>query len=404
MGENNKIKIVVLILVAVITFSAGIFVGAYFIDHNSGVGSVYNKNIEEPTFFNRDVDFRMFWQVWNFVKDNYYKQPVSETALFYGALEGMVDALKDPYTVFLDPELSELFISDLEGQFEGIGAEIGIKHDVLTIISPLPDSPAERAGLRPGDLVFAIDGEDTAGISIDEAVSKIRGEAGTEVVLTIFREGSEETQDIPITRGQIDMVSVRTTIRDDGIAYIELFRFAEDTEQLFEAAVNEVIKSGADAIIVDLRGNSGGYLESAVNVGSHWIGEDVVTIERDSKGEELPFYGKNKPILAGIPTVVLINAGTASGSEIMAGALRDYSLATIIGEQSYGKGSVQQMESFKDGSAVKVTIAEWLTPNGESFNEAGLTPDIIIEMTPEDYNDDEDPQFDQAIEYLLKGE
>jgi len=403
MAENNNIKIVILILVAVITFSAGIFVGVFFIGNNSDTGEVTNKNAEQATFLNRDVDFRMFWQVWNFVKDNYYKQPVSETALFYGALEGMVDALKDPYTVFFNPDFADQFISDLEGQFEGIGAEIGIKHDILTIISPLPDSPAEKSGLRPGDLVLAIDGEDTAGISIDEAVSKIRGEAGTEVVLTIFREGFEEPQDISITRGQIDMVSVRTTVRDDGIAYVEMFRFAEDTEKLFEESVNEIIKSGANGIIVDLRGNSGGYLESAVNVASHWIGEEIITIERDSQGNELPFYGKNKPVLAGLPTIVLINAGTASGSEIMAGALRDYSMATIVGESSYGKGSVQQMETFKDGSAVKVTIAEWLTPNGDSFNENGIAPDVTVEMTSEDYNEDRDPQLDKALE-ILRGE
>lgn len=396
---GNKIKHVVTALLLIIVFSAGIVVGGFY--SNGGTGQVLNKDAEEPTFLNRDVDFRMFWQVWNLLKDEFYRQPVSETELFYGALVGMVDALGDPYTVFFTPTGAEEFDAELEGKFEGIGAEIGIKHDTLTIISPLPNSPAEKAGIMAGDKVLAIDGEDTAGIYIEDAVMKIRGEAGTEVVLTIWRDGEEDIFDVPIIRGKIDMVSVRTTIRPDNLAYVEIFSFAEDTPDLFDEGVDEMLDADVSGIILDLRGNSGGYLEAAVYVASRWIGDDVVTIERDSKGNQENFYGQGKNSLEGIPTIVLINQGTASGSEIVAGALRDYGLAETVGMTTFGKGSVQQMESLKDGSAVKITVAEWLTPDGASFNEVGLMPDHELEMTSEDYNEDRDPQLDKAVEILL---
>jgi len=397
-GKN--IKLVFLILILIIIFTLGVFLGNNFAER-AGNGEVKNKDAEQAVYLERDVDFRMFWQVWNIVLEKFYDQPVSETRLFYGALQGMVASLEDPYTVFFTPDEADEFAKDLEGQFEGIGAEIGIKHDMLTIIAPVPESPAERAGLRPGDKVLAIDGLDTTGITVDRAVSLIRGEAGTEVVLTIWREESEDTFDVVITRGKIDMVSVRTTTREDGIAYLEIFSFAEDTEDLFEEAVDEIIDSGARAIILDLRGNSGGYLQSAVDVAGHWIGEQLITVERDSEGNETVFYGEGRPRLADIPTVVLVNRGTASGSEILAGALRDYDLAILVGEKTFGKGSVQEMEILKDGSAVKVTVAEWLTPNGFSFNEEGIVPDYEIEYGEDDYNEDRDPPLDKAVEILI---
>ena len=398
-GSHKKIKHVIAALLLIIVFSAGIVIGGYY-GENKGSGEVTNKDAEESTYLGQDVDFRMFWQVWNILKESYYRQPVSETKLFYGALAGMVDSLDDPYTVFFTPTRADEFDEELEGRFEGIGAEIGIKHDVLTIIAPLPNSPAEKAGLHSGDLVLAIDGEDTTGIYIEDAVMKIRGEAGTDVVLTIYREGDEATQDISITRGKIDMVSVRTTIREDNIAYVEIFSFAEDTVDLFDEGVDEILDANVDGIILDLRGNSGGYLEAAVYVASRWTGKQVVTIEKDSKSEESNYYGQGKASLENIPTVVLINQGTASGSEIVAGALGDYDMAETVGMPSFGKGSVQQMEKLKDGSAVKITVAEWLTPNGTSFNEAGLVPDYEIEMAGDDYNEDRDPQLDKALELL----
>ncbi|MDD4995654.1 MAG: S41 family peptidase [Patescibacteria group bacterium] len=397
--DNKKIRLIISGLALIIVFSGGIVLGSHF-SGGSRSGDVINKEVEQPVYLEKNADFRMFWQVWNMVKDKYYKQPVSETRLFYGALEGMVAALDNPYTVFFTPENAENFTKDLEGKFEGIGAEIGIRHDQLTVISPLPDSPAERAGLKIGDNILAIDALDTTGMSVEKAVSLIRGPAGTDVVLLIWREGAEEPFETRITRGAIDMVSVRWKMLPDGIAYIELMSFAEDTVDLFNRAVGDVTGAGAKGVILDLRGNSGGYLESAVDVASHWIGTQIITIERDSKGVETPFYGNNQGALADIPTVILMNQGTASGSEILAGALKDYGKATLVGKQSFGKGSVQEMENLKDGSAVKITVAEWLTPNHESFDEQGIVPDHEVELTDENYNNDEDPQMDKAMEII----
>ena len=387
---GKKIKIVLSIVVLIIVFSAGILVGD-FTAKGVGSGKIFNKDVEEITYLDNDVDFRMFWQVWNLLKEKYYLQPVLETEIFYGALQGMVAGLEDPYTVFFTPPSAEEFKQELEGQFEGIGAEIGIKHDRLTIVAPLPGSPAEKGGLKSGDKVMAIDGMDTVDITIDAAVGLIRGEAGTIVVLTISREGVDEFFDVDIVRGQIDMVSVRTTIGDDGIAYVEVFSFAEDTNELFLQAVNEILESGAQGIMLDLRGNSGGYLEGAIYMSGQWIGERVVVIERAGDGTQEEFYGMGSANLASIPTVVLVNRGTASGSEIVAGALQDYGLAELVGEQTFGKGSIQEMEQLKDGSAVKITVAEWLTPEERSFNGTGIVPDYAIELTDEDYNLDVDP-------------
>lgn len=397
---DNRFKIVISILIIIAVFSGGIIIGDRYARKELS-GEVMNKDADEPSFLEQSVDFRMFWQVWNLLQEKFYYQPVGETALFYGALQGLVDSLEDPYTVFFTPENAEEFKKEIEGQFEGIGAEIGIKHDQLTIIAPLPGSPAEKAGLRSGDKVAAIDGLDTTGIYIDKAVSLIRGAAGTTVVLTIFRDGMDELLEVEIERGKIDMVSVRTTIRPDDIAYIEIFTFAEDTNLLFVEGVEEVINSDVRGIIVDLRGNSGGYLDQAVDVLGQWIGTDLAVIERNSQGEETKFFAKGSPNFKNIPTVVLVNQGTASGSEIVAGALQDYDSATIVGKLTFGKGSIQEMEKLKDGSAVKITVAEWLTPLGRSFNEVGIEPDIEVELTDEDYNLDQDPQLDKALEILL---
>lgn len=397
---DKKIRIVFLVLVIIISLSVGIIIGDFQASKKSGSGNVQNKDASYPDYLSQNVDFRMFWQVWNLLSEKFYFQPVSETKLFYGALQGIVAALEDPYTVFFTPDKAEEFNQELEGRFEGIGAEIGIKHDQLTIIAPLPDSPAEKSGLMSGDVVVAIDGMETYGIDVDSAVSLIRGPAGSTVVLTIYREGVEDLFDVEIVRDKIDMVSVRTTIRPDNIAYVEIFSFAEDTGRLFNEAVDTILNKDAKGIIVDLRGNSGGYLEMANEVASRWVDNDVVVIERDSRGNETKFYGQGSADFKSIPTVVLVNQGTASGSEIVAGALQDYGLATIVGKQTFGKGSIQEMEKLKDGSAVKITVAEWLTPAGRSFNESGIVPDIEVELTDEDYNLDRDPQLEKALEII----
>lgn len=377
------------------------------------LGKVIHKDPEKSVLYTRDVDFDTFWEIWNYIQKNYITQPVEETRLFYGALAGMVASLNDPYSIYFNPQTALEFQQDLAGNFEGIGAEIGIKKDQLTIISPLPNTPAERAGLKAGDIIVAIDHIDTRGMSLDMAVSLIRGKKGTEVVLTILRNGAETTQDISVVRDEITVESVRWEIKEVTndlaqnekplhLAYIKIIQFSDDTIPLFNKAVKEIIKQDIDGIILDLRGNPGGYLEAAIDIASQWIEDGSVVKEEFSNGKSDQYYeARGRALLKDFKTVVLINNGSASGSEIVAGALQDYGLAVIVGERSFGKGSVQELESFSDGSAVKLTVANWLTPKGRRIEDEGIKPDIEVALTDEDYDNDRDPQLDKAVELFF---
>jgi carboxyl-terminal processing protease len=345
------------------------------------------------------VDFNLFWEVWSLVQKNYVHQPVTDTKLFYGALSGLVFALDDPYSVFFDPEMAEKFQQELEGTFSGIGAELGIKERQLTIIAPLPDTPAARAGLKAGDKILLIDGKETTEMALDYAVSLIRGQEGTEVTLTIWREGWERPQDFKITRGKIEIASVKWEMKGD-IAYIEINHFNEDTSGRFNQAVNELITKNPKGLVLDLRNNPGGFLSTAVEVAGEWIEKNVVVIEQRDDGEKNEEKSDGLARLQGLKTVVLINEGSASASEIVAGALQDYGKATLVGKKTFGKGSVQNLEPLSDGSAVKITVAEWLTPKGRHIDKEGITPDVEVDLTEDDYNANRDPQLDKAIEIL----
>lgn len=351
-------------------------------------------------YLGKDVDFDLFTQVWGMLKSRYVDQPVSETKLFYGALEGMVASLDDPYSVFLEPQVSEEFTESLNGRFEGIGAEIAIKHNQLTVVAPLDGSPAESAGLKAQDIITDIDGKSTKDLSLDEAVNRIRGEKGTTVTLTILRGDEAEPREIPIMRDTIRVQSVTWEMKDGSIAYIHMRNFNTDTARAFKAIQREVVAQNPAGVIFDLRNNSGGFLQTAIEVASAWVdeGETVVT-ERSIDGVTT-YSSTEAALFAGIPTVVLINGGSASASEIVAGALQDYEFARIIGEQSFGKGSVQVLEELPDGSSVKFTVAKWFTPSDRSIDEEGITPDEAIELTEEDFGEDRDPQMDRALEYL----
>ena len=348
-----------------------------------------------------DVDFDQFWEVWDTLKEQYVDQEkVTDKKIFYGALKGMVASLEDPYTVFMDPKVAKDFSDDLAGTFEGIGAEIGIKNNILTIIAPLPDMPAEKAGLMAGDLVLKIDGKSTVGIYIDEAVRQIRGEKGTDVTLSIAREGLDEMIDIVVTRGAIIVKSVYTKLRDDNIFVIEISNFNNDTEELFNKAVREIIELNPDGIILDLRNNPGGYLETAIEVASEWVEDGIVVTEKYSEERKTEHLARGRARLKGYKTEVLVNEGSASASEIVSGALKDYNLAVIAGEKTFGKGSVQTLTDFSDGSSIKITVAKWLTPSGRSINEDGVEPHIIVDYSLENYNNNEDPQMDKALDIL----
>jgi len=349
----------------------------------------------------QDIDFDLFWQVWDTLKKEYVdRDKLNEKEMFYGAIKGMVAAAGDPYTVFMDPKLAVEFEESMSGTFEGIGAEIGIRKEILTIIAPLSGMPAEKAGLRAGDKVYAIDGESTAGITIEEAVKKIRGPKGTQVTLTISRDGLEEAKDITITRGTIVVKSVNTEMRDDGIFVVKISNFNSDTSALFNKAVAEIIKSDPRGIILDLRNNPGGYLDTAVEVASEWIEDGVIVSEEFDENNKNDFLARGRARLKDYKTVVLVNQGSASASEIVAGALQDYGKAIIVGMKTFGKGSVQTLEEFGDGSSVKITVAKWLTPKGNYINNKGISPDEEVDLTLEDYEEGRDPQMDKAVEIL----
>lgn len=393
-----------LIITLVLSFVAGVYLGRMKpgLFGPSGSGRVLNRDAQ-PKKPIPDVDFSQFWQVWDYVRLRFAGELPPESKMFYGSIAGMVSALGDPYSVFFEPTTAEEFAQELKGTFDGIGAEIGIKNEMLTIVAPLADSPAERAGLRAGDKILAIEGESTAGMPLDVAVRKIRGEKGTEVTLMISRSGVAEPFEVKLIRAAIVVRSVRVTTLPGNIVHIELQQFGEDTATLFDRAVRDAVAANARGIVLDMRNNPGGFLDVAIRVAGEWAKDDVVVFERTAGAEDQAFRANGKGRLVDIPTVVLVNKGSASGSEIVAGALQDHKRATIVGEQTFGKGSVQDYEQFPDGSALKLTIAQWLTPAKRSIEKSGIKPDVEVALTPEDYNADRDPQLDKALE-ILKGQ
>ncbi|MBI2551930.1 PDZ domain-containing protein [Candidatus Uhrbacteria bacterium] len=363
-------------------------------------GLVQGKN-SPAQYLLQDVNFDLFWEVWDMVKDRYVEQPVFDTQLFYGALTGVVGSLGDPYSVFLDPETTQKFTAELSGVFEGIGAEIGIQKEQLVIIAPLPGTPAEASAVRSGDRIIAIDGQDTRGMPLDIAVSNIRGPKGSTVELTLLREGWDEPRKFPIIRDTINIESVRFEKRKDGLAYLKIVYFNESTPGLFEQAIQQIISQNPKGIILDLRNNPGGFLEVAVSVASAWVPSGEVVVWQEFQGSRKEaFRAQGTARLGDIPTAVLINNGSASASEIVAGALRDHGKGKLIGETTFGKGSVQSFEQLRGGSALKLTIAHWLTPKGQQIEGEGIVPDIAVEMTRDNLDNGEDPQLKKAMELL----
>lgn len=350
-----------------------------------------------------EVDFSLFWNSWNIIRDKFVgRDNLNNQEMIYGAISGMIKSLKDPYTVFLEPSNAKRFTDDVKGSFEGVGMEIGIRKNQLQVISPLEGTPAQKAGLRAGDVILQVNATSTADMTVDEAVNLIRGPKGTEVVLNVWRKDWEEPRDIKIVRAVIDVPSLKWEMKEGDIAYIRLYQFSENASPDFRKAVIEILASNAKKIILDLRNNPGGYLEVAQDI-SGWFLENgqTITIEDFGGKQEQEIYKtQGSANLLPYPIVVLINQGSASASEILSGALRDNRGVKLIGENSFGKGSVQEMEKLKDGSSLKVTIARWLTPKGESISEKGLEPDIKVEMTDKDFQEGKDLQLDKAIEII----
>ncbi len=397
---------VVVIILIVFAFGLGYLSAAKQGATINGNSLVKGTHEDPPAYLTKDVDFKLFWEVWDYVHQHSFNRPLVDTKLFYGALAGLVSGLEDPYSIFMNPELANEFNNELEGTFDGIGAEIGIRNNNLVIVAPLASSPAERAGLKPGDRIIGIDGLDTTGMAVDYAVTLIRGQRGTEVTLAILSNGNTEPKEIKIIREKIVIRVVQTELKkmEDGrkIAYIKVVHFAADTDEKFRSAWQQLKSQGAEAIILDLRNNPGGYLDQAVALASHWVTSGTVVKEKIPEQGYQDYASIGPGDLNELPTVVLVNGGSASASEIVTGALQDWELATIVGEKTFGKGSVQDLQEFADGSAVKLTIAKWFTPQERSIDQTGLTPDIVVERTRDDIEADKDPQLEAALDLLAK--
>lgn len=364
------------------------------------------KSTEDVQVISQEnIDLKLFFDVWNALKNkSIHYDEVSDADRVYGAIEGLTYSLKDPYTEFMPPEKAKEFNESITGSFEGIGAEIGIKDDILTVITPLKNSPAEKSGLRSGDKIIMIDGVSSTGISIDEAISKIRGKAGTKVVLDVYREGEQDLKKIEITRDTIVVPTIDTEILDN-VFVIHIYNFGEKSSNDFVKALNTYKQSGLKHMIIDLRGNPGGYLNSAVDMASYFVpkGKTVVTEDfvKENSKEVYTSYGF-KGIYPLPKVLLLVDGGSASASEILAGALRDYGIAKIVGTKSFGKGSVQELIPMSNDTFLKITIARWLTPNGTAIDKNGLDPDIEIKRIYDEKNPKKDNQLEEAIKIIKK--
>ena len=386
-------------------FSVGVFFGHFFF-LNEPVSKAQDQNAVAGLMFDTDspsssaFDTRQFWTVWNQIKTRYVKEGVKDQDLFYGSLQGLVSSLGDPHSIYFPPKEADQFSKDISGEFEGIGAEIGIKNSQLVVVSPLVDSPAEKAGLRAGDRILAIDKETTFGMDTFTAVSKIRGASGTPVVLSIGREKQPKPLDVRIVRTKIIAPSLVYSLKPGNIAYLRISQFNQDTVPRLEDAIEKMPKN-VKGIVVDLRNDPGGYLQVAVQVASKWVPNgDMIVEEKGRTGILGSFTSLGAQPFANKKTIVLINKGSASASEILAGALQDYKLATIIGETSFGKGSVQDLQNFPDGSALKLTIAEWFTPLGRNINKEGIKPDIEVKEDFEKEKVGQDSVLAKAISLI----
>lgn len=349
--------------------------------------------------------FEPFWEAWTLVHENYVDQPVNDVKLMRGAIRGMIQALGDRHSSYMDPQEYADANAGLEGEYEGIGAYVDTSAEYLTIISPIPGSPAERAGILPGDQVVAIDGEDMTGVNPEVARTKVLGPANTMVRLTILREGVDDLLEFDVVRAKITIKSVTGEMREDGIAYIQVATFGDKTTPELLGVLKELMPQEPKGIILDLRNNGGGYLSTSVEVASQFLDSGVVLYEHYRDGTRKTYKVIPGGLAADpdIPMVALINQGSASASEIVAGALQDSGRAKLVGETSFGKGSVQNwIELRGDNGALRITIAKWLTPNGNTIHEVGLTPEVIVERTEEDFKADRDPQLDKAAEVLLE--
>ncbi len=402
---NHALSIALALIVIAASFSVGVFVGEKHYPEIEKVTSLYKK--EPQVLLQPGTDFSPFWKAWNELNEKYvsYKSTTTDQEKVWGAISGLAGSLGDPYTVFFPPLESKNFEASINGEFQGVGMEIGFRDRVITVIAPLKDTPAYKAGIKAGDKIIKIDGMPTNDMTVEKAVSLIRGPKGTTISISIFREGEKEPLEFKIVRDVITIPTIDTEKRPDGIFVIRLYSFSANAPLLFRNAIEEFANSGQDKLILDLRNNPGGYLEAAVDMASWFLpeGKVVVTEENKNKSDKQIFRSKGYNIFTDkLKLIILVNAGSASASEILAGALSEHKVARLVGEKTFGKGSVQELVKITPETSLKVTIARWLTPNGVSISEGGLKPDIEVIPSKTDIEKQIDVQMDRAVEILLK--
>jgi len=394
---------VFLIFIAVFVFSFGYALGDFRAGDGEGVKVTINREIPPD----KALDFSLFWDVWDILEEQYYDSSrLQETNMVYGAIKGMVASLGDPYTTFLTPSENNLVEEDMQGNFDGVGIQIGFRGTQLAVISPLPGTPAEQSGIEAGDFIVGIKDEErgidrgTFGISLQEAVRVIRGPAGTKVTLMLLREGVSEPLMVDVIRGRIEVPSVTLSFEGEGesVAHVKLMKFGGETEREWNKVVSEILKKrNLKGIVLDMRGNPGGYLQGAVDLGSDFLEAGEVVVIEDRGKKKYDYKVERRGRLIGENVVVLVDGGSASASEILAGALRDQLGTKIVGEATFGKGTIQERQEISGGVALHVTSAKWLTPNGIWINETGLEPDVVIEDNIETV---EDEQLLEAIKLV----
>lgn len=409
---NKSLRYIIIgmvIGVLLISVFSGGFAAGYFIKDNVptdflslAIAPTPMPETTEATPDELTTLFAPFWESWQIVHDDYVDQPVDDLKLMQGAISGMLDSLGDEHTSYMDPHVYTQATSSMEGSYDGIGAWVDSTGDYLAIVSPMPGSPAEEVGLKPGDLVIAIDGEDMTGIDGDLVIRKVLGEAGTTIELTIRRKGESEPLIFEITRAHITIPSVEGELLEDNIGYVRIYTFGSNTTSELRAMLKDLLDEGAEGFIVDFRNNGGGLLVTAIQVASEFIpGGEVVLYEQYGNGTRDTHKATRGGLATDLPLILLMNEGSASASEVVAGAIQDLGRGELVGVTSFGKGSVQNWIPLNnDQGAVRVTIAKWLTPDERTIHGVGLTPDVVVEITDEDIEAERDPQRDKAVELM----
>lgn len=401
-SKNNFLSAALIVVLVVSSFSLGFLVRGSQVRDLASITELSNKTESAAP-----VDFSPYWRAWRILNDKQIDSgDIKAQDRLWSSIKGLAQAYNDPYTVFLPPEEAREFEEEIRGNFSGVGMEVGIKDGVITVIAPLKNTPAEKAGIRAGDRVVRINKTSTANMTIDEAVEMIRGKEGTEVTLTVFREGVDEALEFSIKRAKIQIPTLDFEMRKDGVFVISLYNFTANVNEEFKEALQEFVRSGSDKLVLDLRGNPGGFLTAAVETASHFLPQGKVVVREVGKGDQeirvLRSRGYKLLNTEGLSMVVLIDQGSASASEIVAGALAEHGVATLVGKKTFGKGSVQELISITPDTSIKVTVAKWMTPEGVSISEEGLEPDVEVDYEFDENNPDKDPQLDRAVEILLK--